>query len=268
MDLKITHAGLYTTPETFRQITPCTFLGLNCSGLDYMKIYSPAGMLVAEAGNEMLVLIPEGFLLDFSYHSSRKNYIIMCRIEGLNWNEQTQSVELNFNDQKIEVPLVIPVPLVRKEPVQELFHRTIRLSESALPADSKAAELLMSSVLAEFLEHSSLQKKQNPPPCLADLKEAIDSDFTFQKSLKKIISGIPMTEIHLRRLFQKYYQTTPAEYRARLRFSRIRQLLTETDLSLKEIADAVGMNHVTHLHLFLKKRCDMTPAELRKNLRM
>ena len=77
-----------------------------------------------------------------------------------------------------------------------------------------------------------------------------------------------MTEVHLRRLFLKHYRTTPAEYRARLRFAKIRQLLGKSDLSFKEIADSVGMKHVTHLYLFLKKQCGKTPAELRKTLKM
>ena len=268
MKLEITHAGLYSSRETLRQLTPCIFLGMNCSGLEYMKIYSPDGMLVAEAENDMLSLIPECFLLDFSYNSSRKNYVIMCRTEEIRWNEQSHAVELNFNDRKIEVPLLIPIPSVRREQLEDIFQRTIQLSESALPADSKAAELLVNSLLAEFLEHSTHRKEQKIPECLTKLKSSIDSDTNFQRSLKDHLAVIPMTGIHLRRLFLKYYQTTPGEYRARLRFSRIRQLLKETDLSLKEVADAVGMNHVTHLHLFLKKRCDMTPAELRKNLRM
>ena len=86
--------------------------------------------------------------------------------------------------------------------------------------------------------------------------------------LKELMYDLPVTEIHLRRLFQKYYHTTPANYRLKLRLAKIQTLLSETDLSFKEIADAVGMNHVTHLYLFLKRHCGMTPAELRKNLRM
>ncbi len=35
----------------------------------------------------------------------------------------------------------------------------------------------------------------------------------------------------------------------------------------KEIADEVGMKHVTHLHIFLKKRCQRTPKQMLRQFR-
>ena len=268
MNISITHADIYTTPESYSQVTSCVFLGMILSGLEYMKIYAPDGSLITEVKEYSLILIPENFRLDFQFGKQRKNYMILCRLSGMKWNEQTRSVELEWNDQKINIPMTIPVPPVRKEQIQDLFHRIIHFSKTALPAETKVAEMLALSILAEFLEHTSAEQDQKLPEVLIWLKNAIDSDTTFQKSLSELMEGLPVTEIHLRRLFQKYYHTNPAEYRSRLRFAKIQKLLTETDLSFKEIADSVGMNHVTHLYLFLKKHCGMTPAEYRKNLRM
>ena len=81
------------------------------------------------------------------------------------------------------------------------------------------------------------------------------------------MADFPYTEVHLRRLFLRSYQTHPAEYRARLRFRRIQELLSDPEKTLKEIAELAGMNHVTHLHEFIRKRCGLTPAQLRNHLR-
>ena len=59
------------------------------------------------------------------------------------------------------------------------------------------------------------------------------------------------------------YHIEPGEYRARRRLNRIMELFRENRLSPKEIAEAVGMHHVTHLHAFLRERLGMTPRELR-----
>lgn len=268
MNLSITHAGVYTSPEKYQQKTPCVFLGLNLSGLKYMKVYTPDGTFLSEIKNQSLMLIPPDFFLDFSYTQPRKNYVVMCRIDGLKWNAQTQKIEMDFNGQVMELPLTIPIPLMRREQISEFFHRTEFLSRSALPADTKTAELLMFSILAEFLEHSRRDAEQNVPEVLIQLKNAIDSNTAFDRTLSDLMKEIPVTPIHLRRLFLKFYRTTPQEYRARIRFSEIRRLLTETDMSLKEIADSAGMKNVTHLFLFLKKQCGMTPSELRKKLKM
>lgn len=268
MNISITHAGLYTTPEKHTQHTTCVFLGLFLSGVEYMKIYSPDGVLAGELSDQTMFLVPPGFKLDFSYRASRKNYIIICQIREVNWNTQRNCVELDFNGQKIEVPLILPTPPIRREQIQETFQRIVQLSKSALPADTKAAEMLMLSILSEFLEHTGSDSKQKIPDILIKFKNAIDSDTSFKKSLSSIMEEFNISKIHLRRLFQKYYQTSPAEYRSRMRFSKIQELLTHSDLSFKEIADEVGMNHVTHLYLFLKKYCGTTPVKLRKNLKM
>ena len=268
MNLSITHAGIYTSPEKYQQNTHCVFLGLILSGLEYMKIHAPDGTLLAEAENQSLFLIPPYFFLDFSYHRFRKNYVVLCNIDGLSWNSQTRKTEWDCDGQKLELPLTVPIVPSRIESISDIFQRTVQLNGSALPADAKAAELLMFSILTEFLEHSRRDSEQNIPDFVVQLKNEIDSNTAFDRTLSEIMQTIPVTAIHQRRIFQKYYHTTPQEYRSRLRFSRIRYLLTETEMSFKEIADAVGMNHVTHLFLFLKKQCGMTPSELRKKLKM
>ena len=42
------------------------------------------------------------------------------------------------------------------------------------------------------------------------------------------------------------------------------ELIDQNELSLKEIADAVGMRNVTHLYAFVRERCQVTPGELQK----
>ena len=268
MNISITHAELYTKPEKFSQTTSCVFLGLILSGLEFMKIYAPDGTLAADVQGQSFILIPPDFHVDFQFDKQRKNYMILMQFDNLKWNGQSRMIELEFESGKIDLPAVIPVPSVRKEQIQEMFQRIIHLNKSALPAKIKAAEMLVFSIIAEILEQTAFDQTQIVPESLIKLKDRIDSDTEFQKSLSELMYDLPVTEIHLRRLFQKYYHTTPANYRLKLRLAKIQTLLSETDLSFKEIADAVGMNHVTHLYLFLKRHCGMTPAELRKNLRM
>lgn len=267
MNISIIHAGLYVKPEKMVQKLPCDFLGLNLSGLEYSTLYSPAGVPATQIQDGSLTLIPESFTADFSYRENRKNYVIMCKIDGLFWNEHSGTVELECNGVKFGLPLSIPIPPGRREYLQEQFRRIVSFYDSAFTSNRNAAELLSCSVLAEFLEYAARNIEKNIPEEILRLKEIIDSDTSFRRSLKEIMKPFPVTDVHLRRLFQRYYKMTPAEYRARLRFSRVQELLRDGSLNFKEIADEVGMNHVTHLHIFLKKHCGMTPGELQKSFR-
>lgn len=268
MNINVTMSDLFSTEQSMCQKTECVFLGLVISGVNYMNFYAPSGDLVGKVPDMSLFLLPPGFLIDFSFNEHRKNYVTFCWIDGLRWNARDMTVELYDRDQCTELPLIVPVSPVRAEYLTEIFQRTSRLLNSAIPSDAKAAELLTMSLLAEFIEHSGQENQNRIPSKLEEFKKAIDADECFEKKLEDIMADFDYTSIHLRRLFLKYYQTNPAEYRARLRFARVRELLLKSDLSFKEIADAVGMNNVTHLHAFVKKRCGMTPKTLRSSLRI
>jgi AraC-like DNA-binding protein len=233
-----------------------------------MRFYAPDGKLIGEASDMSLFLLPPGCSIDFSFNDRRKNYVTFCWLDDLRWNSGKATMEFYDHEQCIELPVTIPVPPVKSEYLTEIFRRTSELLDSAIPSDGKAAELLMLSVLAEFIEHSGKKNQHRIPEKLEKFKKAIDNDVNFEYKLEDIMEHFEYTPIHLRRLFMQYYQTNPAEYRSRLRFAKIRELLLKTDLNFKEIADSVGMNNVTHLHSFVKKHCGMTPKQLRQSLRI
>lgn len=140
-------------------------------------------------------------------------------------------------------------------------------SESAIPADNSIVELLLTCILAEYAEIFRRDSGLDVPLLVRQLKNAIDSDTGFLRTMKEIMADFPFTEFHLKKLFRKYYQTHPAEYRACLHMKRIQELMMDSNISFKEIADAVGMNHATHLNLFILKLFALTPVQLRNSLR-
>jgi transcriptional regulator GlxA family with amidase domain len=48
--------------------------------------------------------------------------------------------------------------------------------------------------------------------------------------------------------------------------AKIRELMVDHTLNMKEIADLAGMKNVTHLHKFIQTQCGMTPKQLRRTL--
>lgn len=267
MDLQLINCGLYSCPQRFVQTTQCTFLGLNVSGLNYMHVYAPDNKPVAEARNDCLYLFPPRFRLDFEYGPMRENYTALCNIEALHWDQDKREAELAVRSHRITVPLVLPISPAQTGEMRKRFQRICALNDSAFPADKQIAELLLASIIAEFAEAARRQTAPKIPEVVERLKQSIDADSEFRRSLKESMADLPMTEVHLRRLFLKYYRIHPAEYRAELRFNRIRELLRDPERTFKEIAELVGMNHVTHLNLFVRKHCGLTPVQLRRSLR-
>lgn len=265
MQLDIIGSSLYTSPQIYSQTTECAYIGLLVSGLEYMRIYSPDKKLVANAGNLSLLLLPKNFRLEFAFGVRRENYITLCQIPSLIWNPSIRKLELRHKNSSFELSPISRILPGRLEEFRQIFIRTAELVCSAIPASLFAAEQLMSSVIAEFITDMGVGE-QAVPAIVKSYKQRIDEDDCFRYSLAETADAVGFSPLHLRRLFTKHYRVGPSEYRARLRLKRIAGLFGDSNLSLKEIADAVGMKNVTHLHFFIKKRCGMTPSQLRRNL--
>ena len=261
------NSRVYRKKQQNVQKNQCSLLSLNVSGVEHMDILTPDGVSAGSAGNFSMILIPPGFQLDFEFNAQRENYAALFYLDKLTWNAVSRKIELKQRDQIIELGPVAAVPHGRVKQLKEQFERISVLSQSAIPADNGIAELLLAGVLAEYAEIFRRDSGQDVPELVGQLKNAIDADTGFRFSMKEIMADFPFTEYHLRKLFRKYYQTHPEEYRSRLRLKRIQELMLDPGLSLKEIADAVGMNHVTHLNLFIRKRCGLTPVQMRRSLR-
>jgi YesN/AraC family two-component response regulator len=68
-------------------------------------------------------------------------------------------------------------------------------------------------------------------------------------------------------LFQKYMGVPPVEYIISIRISRACELLTQTDLTIREISESVGYSDQLYFSRIFKKRQGMSPNEYRKSRR-
>ncbi len=67
-------------------------------------------------------------------------------------------------------------------------------------------------------------------------------------------------------VFKTYLHTTPVDYLLAYRMSRSRNLLLETDLSITEIAYAVGFHDCSYYTKYFRNYYGKTPREVRKGL--
>lgn len=254
MNIKIKNLLCYRQAQKFIQVLGGTCLGFIVSGLEYMKISVP-GCEPFEVGNGTLLLLPAGTKLEFSFNDRRCNYFSSCDIV---WNEDSVA---DFDD----LPFALKVEEKRFDFMLELFNSAEKLANSPILRNHTAAELLLNGVLSEFVKQTE-DNVSAVPQAVAELKKAVDEDTAFQYDISELMNGIDCSHGHLRRLFKEYYQTGVAEYRSRMRLTKIKTLMLDYNLSMKEIADSAGMKNVTHLHSFIKKHCNMTPKKLRNNL--
>lgn len=79
-----------------------------------------------------------------------------------------------------------------------------------------------------------------------------------------VLKAVPLSRRVLESRFRKILGRTPHEEIVRQRISRVQQLLSETELSLREIAERSGFEHPEYLSVCFKQATGQSPSQFRK----
>lgn len=96
--------------------------------------------------------------------------------------------------------------------------------------------------------------------------EMIDREYMNQSlSLESIAEAMSLSATYIGRLFKKYTMKTILDYIIEVRMQKARYFLSNTELSIGEIAEKTGFTNSPYFYKSFKKTHGITPAEYRKN---
>lgn len=265
--LNITHADVYTKAEAHSQTALCHWLGLVVSGTEYAQVWRPDGRLLcdfdASVGPHLLLRLP-GMATRFKFSARRENWIIQFDLPELTYDAESGNALWLSDGNRFELPFYRMLKPGEVAGLQREMSEIRQLYWSKLPRGQLAAALKTAGLLARFLEPPGGGAAADR---VARFRASIDDDVAFRFSLQELAARAGGHVDSLRRSFRRRYQLDPGEYRTRYRVQRIMAAVAHTELSIKEIADQVGMAHVTHLHRLIRTRCGVTPRELIRQYR-
>ena len=266
MFLKLLHAGRYTHPQRSTQVTQGWFLSLTVSGCEYYRNTDPEGRVYLEqASGYRLALIPPGYTCDFCFNDKRENFVLICSIPALICDPAEEFLTLEHNNNLIRLRRFIQPDREQMLRYRTVFERVIELKNSLLPGNIFMAEALCVELCAELAVreevHTAADVRISPGEML---KRALDKDENFALNLADHCRKLGFSPAYVRRCFTRLYGIEPQEYRLRRKFEKICLLLNDPELNSKEIAEAVGMKNITHLHAFIRQRSGMTVRQLAK----
>jgi LacI family transcriptional regulator len=82
-------------------------------------------------------------------------------------------------------------------------------------------------------------------------------------TVDQIADRVSISRSQLERRFRKYLGHSPQSEIRRVQLKRVRQLLTETDLSLSSIASLAGYVHPEYMNVVFKREIGQTPGDFR-----
>lgn len=77
-----------------------------------------------------------------------------------------------------------------------------------------------------------------------------------------------ISEVYFRRIFSKYYKTTPKQFLIDIRIQKAKQLLSEGALKINAVAECCGFSNQYHFCRVFKEKTGLTPTEYMKQNRI
>lgn len=123
---------------------------------------------------------------------------------------------------------------------------------------------LLETLFAQCLETltQELQRQQTKP--IRMVKEYIDAHYNEAITLEIVAERVNLSANYVSAIFRKETGVTFSEYMTARRMDAATELLRKTDMSIGEIAEAVGYTDVKHFSKLCKKTLGMKPTEYRK----
>lgn len=155
-------------------------------------------------------------------------------------------------------------PLPAGECPSAMFKELWRLvSQGTLEGDRQAAHLAH-GILLKAMEGSLKPMTAAPPGWVEDCRRAMDEKFADPTlDVNGLAHEAGVHRATLFRVFVAAHGITPSQYLQSRRVHHAMNLLKESDLSIKEIANQAGMNDANYLARLLRSMCGMAPRQFR-----
>ncbi len=92
----------------------------------------------------------------------------------------------------------------------------------------------------------------------------MEKDGLFDSSLAELAEKLGITDRHLRRIFMAEFGVSPIQYLQTRRLLMAKNLLTDTELSISDIAMAAGFGSLRRFNDLFRNHYKLTPTELRR----
>jgi AraC-like DNA-binding protein len=103
-----------------------------------------------------------------------------------------------------------------------------------------------------------------PPATLRRIREYVDTHLDQNIELESLAATAELSLYHFARTFKQSEGTTPHAFVLERRLARARELLARTDLSLSEVAFAVGFADQSHFTRRFRQMVGVSPGQFRK----
>ncbi len=105
------------------------------------------------------------------------------------------------------------------------------------------------------------------PQSMHAIVDYIYSHYTEDVHLDELSDISSYNKYYMCRIFKKYFGMSPRDYIIHLRILKAKELLRDTDISIQDISDMVGIGDLNYFYRLYRARTGISPASYRKSIR-
>lgn len=98
-----------------------------------------------------------------------------------------------------------------------------------------------------------------------EILEYIHRHFQDDIDLKDCADKFHISKSHISRMFKKYMNIGFTTYKNRLKVQKAKELLKDTDLSIKEVSDEAGFTNLNYFYRVFRNETGITPKDFKEN---
>lgn len=170
----------------------------------------------------------------------------------------------DLDSKVLEQLSALPECLPLSENMNRLLDLMLRIVQDTAATDPLLISLGLAALQLYPSESKAALQKQEKHPAVYAAISWISEHFANEFTLNELAEVVGVSSEHLVRLFRQHEQTTPIQYVWNYRVNQAVALLTNTGLSITEIAYRCGFKTSHHFARLVKKTTGQTASELRQ----
>lgn len=155
-----------------------------------------------------------------------------------------------------------------KERIRSTIALLDRLDKSILVDEPTYKASLFLDIVNQYRIENAIpsQKQTGGDDAIISATKYMQRHFRESIALPDVAAQTGLSYVQFARRFRAATGVTPFEYIAALRVKKAKQLLIDTNLSLRAISAECGFNSEYYFSNFFKKHCQMSPTAFRQSL--
>lgn len=252
---EVNHLNVYREAQVGDTRPQHNWISFVVSGM--IKFKSP-GIDLVNPGPHFL-LGGRGMHVVTEFGPNRENWVIQLATDGMRLSRRPGWVEIRSGKKWISFPCVTPVDPAEVPGWQHEYRLLREASIEPLPRNLLRLDLGIRNIFRFILDRHSVSRPNDLP--VSRFRVLMEQTKTSGQTLTNLSRQTGYSPQHMRSLFRKEYGVSPAAYRTRYRMKEAMEFVTNSNLTVKEIAFRLQFRHVSHFSLAFKKTFGIPPRQ-------